>query len=152
MEDYEDYDEDSRENDPGKDYKDITGMSGEAISEWQDDDPKAFYANLARQSRAEVSQESYLEHFAAKHPDFDGLWESETLQRIMRENAEINDVVSAYYHFQKGDKRMENVKDQGGKAALMAKRSSERQGKRPGLKRDSMFDTVPTVPGNGTEF
>ncbi len=138
---------DFKEPDEGRDYKDITSLSAEQVEEWQTEDPKEFYGNLARQTRDEVGREEYLARFAQSHPDFDGLWHSEALQRIMRENPEVNDVVSAYYHFQKGDKRMDTIKDQGGKAALMAKRSAERQGKRPGLKSDQSFGgTIPTMP------
>ena len=39
------------------DYKDISAMSDDEISEWQDKDPKGWAANLLRQAKAELSED-----------------------------------------------------------------------------------------------
>lgn len=99
------------------DYKDITTMSTEELTEWQDEDPKAFYANLARQSRAEVREEvldemkderatsqaktveekqiETYEKYAEKNPDFDEMWDSGAIEKFMRANPGHN-AISAH--------------------------------------------------------
>jgi len=99
------------------DYKDITGMSAEELNEWRDDDPKAFYANLARQARAEVREElldemkeeratsqaktleekqvETYEKYAEKNPDFDEMWDSGAIEKFMRANPGHN-AISAH--------------------------------------------------------
>lgn len=99
------------------DYKDITTMSVEDLNEWRDEDPKAFYANLAKQARAEVKAElldemkkettaseaktleqrqvETYEKYAEKNPDFDEMWDSGEIGRYMRDNPGHN-AISAH--------------------------------------------------------
>lgn len=91
-------------------YKDIAEMSDEDLLEWQQDDPKGYYANVLQQAKHEVGQdlagrmdernyESQIEHtfteFAKDNPDFDEMWDRGELQRFMQIHPGHN-AISAY--------------------------------------------------------
>lgn len=99
------------------DYVDITTKTNEELDKWRDEDPKSFYANLAKQARTEVRAElleefkdqrsdneaksledkqvETYERYAEDHPDFDEMWDSGEIGRYMRQHPGHN-AISAH--------------------------------------------------------
>ena len=76
-------------------------MTDDELREWQEDDPKGYAANLARQTRSELKAEimeelankstedkiaNTFDDYADKNPTFNEMWNSGELQRFMNVN------------------------------------------------------------------
>lgn len=126
-------------------FKDITGMTDEEMLEWQQDDPKGYYANVLHQAKHELTgelrgemqtqnYEAQVEHtfneFAKDNPEFDAMWDRGELQRYMQTNPGHN-AISAYLALTQAktieDKVAEGVKDEREKIEkdLRAKRETQ---------------------------
>jgi hypothetical protein len=105
-----------------RDYVDVSGLSADEIKEKLEDDPKGFLANLTRQIRAEVTEElegkfagkietslkgltqeernraigEFYNDFAEKHPDFNELFDSGAIEKLMDEKP-YHTPLSAYH-------------------------------------------------------
>lgn len=103
---------DGGEGKEGKDlpYKDVSQMTAEEIQEWQEEDPKGFYANMLQQAKHEIANEQRqemskqskesaiagtFEKYAKDNPDFDEMWDSGELKRFMEKNPGHN-AISAH--------------------------------------------------------
>lgn len=92
-------------------YRDTSKMTDDEILEWQSEDPKGYYENILKQAKFEISSEfeqktaqqseqeaiaSTYEKFANEHPDFDELWDSGELKRLMQKRPGY-DAINAYW-------------------------------------------------------
>jgi hypothetical protein len=139
-------------------FKDIGAMSDEEVLEWQQDDPKGYYANVLQQAKHEVGQdlagkmdernyESQIEHtfteFAKQNPDFDEMWDRGELQRYMNTNPGHN-AISAYRELT-FDKRLAD----GTKEAVAEAEKKFNEGLK--TKRESQtLSSGPAASGGGT--
>lgn len=139
-------------------FKDISKMEDEAILEWQQDDPKGYYANVLQQAKYEVgtdlagkmderNYESQIEHtfteFAKQNPEFDEMWDRGELQRYMNSHAGHN-AISAYRELTT-DKR---IADESAKAVAEAEKKFNEGLK---TKRESQtLSSGPAASGGGT--
>lgn len=94
-------------------FKDITKMAPAEVREWQEDDPIGFAKNLqdmtlhqikvqANRNQANAMQKATFEgiaktfdDYAAKHPDFNTMWDSGEIEKYMNANPGIN-AISAH--------------------------------------------------------
>jgi hypothetical protein len=91
-------------------FTDITKMSKEELERWQDEDPIGYANNIVAMSKHEtqtlldsaLESRSYedaifdtYESYAAKHPDFDQMWDSGEITRYMDKNPGHN-AISAH--------------------------------------------------------
>jgi hypothetical protein len=139
-------------------FKDISEMEDEAVLEWQQDDPKGYYANVLAQAKHEVGNdlagrmdernyETQIEHtfteFAKQNPDFDEMWDRGELQRFMNTHPGHN-AISAYRELT-FDQRL----DEGKKEAVAEAEKKFNEGLK--TKRESQtLSSGPAASGGGT--
>lgn len=116
----------------GDKRSDITQMSREELEKMQDDDPAGFvnYVVSAAEQRAQsliseaLEERSYEDSivntynaYAAKHPDFDEMWDRGELQAFIKKNPEHNaitahQVLTARRDAEEASKQVDTVKEE----------------------------------------
>ena len=89
---------------PDLGFKDISTMTDQELTDWQDEDPKGYAANILKQAKHEIMQdleqkttqqsqqaqqaqaEKVYETYAETNPDFLQKWEAGELQKFMEAN------------------------------------------------------------------
>lgn len=143
---FDDEDQDYRQPEGDSTFKDITTLTEDQLTEWRDEDPKHFYANLARQAQSEIGEDQFYLRLADRDPAFGGLLESGALGKLMEENPQITNFADAYRFYMTEDPRLKDPKKHGGTASILAARLRERRGTREGRKRES--ELIPTQPND----
>lgn len=109
------------------DYKDITAMSEEELSEWQSRDPKGYAANMLAQVRAELTAEQRnntareaqertreanrktYDQYVKDNPDFETMWKKGEIQRYIEKHPGHNPL-SAHMALTMGARLEEAIK------------------------------------------
>ena len=139
-------------------FRDISKMNDEEILEWQQDDPKGYYANVLHQAKHELSGElrgemqnqnyeaqveSTFNEFAKENPEFDEMWDRGELQRYMQNNPGHN-AISAFM-------AMTQTKTIEDKVAEAVKAEREKMEKDFRTKRETQtLPSGPSATGTGT--
>lgn len=87
-------------------FKDISAMSDDELREWQEEDPKGYASNLAKQIAYENQQNlsntmnenairATYASYAKSHPTFGKMWDTGEIQKFMQENPGHN-AISAH--------------------------------------------------------